>query len=233
MSQQELARSSVEAFLADVATASPAPAGMGVSALSGALAAALVRLVANLTAGRSGYEPLTEEMERIIERVKALELQLLTCMDQELAAINKLTEALSLPKGTGDERDEQSVIRRDLVRISARSYALIPLQIGQVGMEVAQLAESVVRYGNQELLADAGTAAMLACAMVKSAALHVQVNAKGFDDEWAIEARQRVAAWLTRLPGIENELWRYLLAQVGCNHLELRSSDVGNAGYDA
>lgn len=215
MSRESLAQNPVKELLADVAKGSLAPGGMGMAALAGSTAAALVGLVGQLTAGKQGYEPMTEEMERAIERAKLLEEQLLTCMDQEVEAFNKLVESMSLPRGSGDERDEQTIIRRDLIRISARGYAQVPLQIGQIGLEVLSLAESVIRYGNREVVADGGTGFLLAIAAVKAAALHVLINLKGQEDDWAVEAREKVTRWLEALPAVETEMWALLLNQVG------------------
>ena len=187
-----LASLPVRDLLEDVATGSMAPGGMSMAALSGATAAALAGLVGHLTAGKPGYEPMTEEMERLIERARVLHDQVLTSMDQEVAAFNKLVESMGLPRGSGDERDEQSIIRRDLIAIALRGYTQVPLQIGSIGMELVQLCETVIRYGNREVLADSGTGLLAALAAVKSASLHVLINLRGHEDEWATEAREKV-----------------------------------------
>jgi formiminotetrahydrofolate cyclodeaminase len=214
VSRESLGATPVKSLLADVSAGSLAPGGISMAALAGGMAAALVGLVARLTAGKPGYEPMTEEMERLLERAKVLEEQVLGFMDQEVEAFNKLIESAALPRGAGDH-DEQTVIRRDMMRISARGYTQVPLQIGQIATELLQLAESVVRYGNREVVADAGAALLMAVASAKAASLHVLINLQGQDDEWAVEARERVGKWLDALPGIERELWAHLLVQVG------------------
>ncbi len=214
VSRDLLGAMTVKGLLADVSAGSLAPGGIGMAALAGGMSAALVSLVGRLTAGKPGYEPMTEEMERLLERARVLEEQLMTAMDQEVEAFNKLIESAALPRGTGDH-DEQTIIRRDMMRISARGYTQVPLQVGQIGMELLPIAESVVRYGNREVVADAGTALLMAIASVKAAALQVLINLKGQEDEWAVEARERVDKWLEAIPAIEQELWAHLLLQVG------------------
>lgn len=214
MSRESLGAMTVKALLADVSAGSLAPGGIGMAALAGSMSAALVGLVGRLTAGKPGYEPMTEEMERLLDRARVLEEQLLNALDQEVEAFNRLVESAALPRGAGDH-DEQTIIRRDMMRISARGYTQVPLQVGQIGMELLPIAESIIRYGNREVVADAGTALLMAIASVKAASLQVLINLKGQDDEWAVEARERVEKWLEALPGIERELWTHLLAQVG------------------
>lgn len=214
VSRDPLGSSTVKGLLADVSAGSLAPGGTSMAALAGGMAAALIGLVGRLTAGKPGYEPMTEEMERVLERAKVLEEQVLTFMDQEVVAFNKLVESAALPRGHS-EHDEQTIIRRDLMRISARGYTQVPLQVGQIGVELLQLAEAVVRYGNREVAADAGAAMLLSVASVKAAALHVLINLQGQEDAWADEVRERVGKWLENLPATERELWAHLLIQVG------------------
>jgi formiminotetrahydrofolate cyclodeaminase len=73
-----------------------------------------------------------------------------------------------------------------------------------------------VRYGNKEILADAGTALLAAIAAVKAASLQVLINLRGQEaDEFVAEARDKVAAWLEGLPALEAELWDLLQKQIG------------------
>lgn len=215
MSRSDLGQSPLRTLLADVAGGNLAPGGIGMAALGGSAGAALIALVGRLTAGKPGYEPMTEEMERLIERARFLEDQLQTYMDQEVEAFNQLVESMSLPRGSGDDRDEQTIIRRDCIRIAARGYTQVPLQIGVIGMELVGLAETAIRYGNREVLADGGTGFLLCVASVKSGCLQVLINLKGQEDDWAVEAREKVDRWLTALPAIEAELWAVLLQGVG------------------
>lgn len=205
----------VKDLLDDVARGNLAPGGIGMAALAGGISAAVVALVGHLTAGKPGYEPMTEEMERLTERAKVLIDQVLTCLDQEVAAFNKLVESMALPRGSGDERDEQTIIRRDCIRIAARGYAQVPLQVGQIAMEAVQLAETAIRYGNREILADSGTALLTGIAATRAASLHVLINLQGQEpDEWVAEAREKVTKWLDALEPLEKELWSLLLQQI-------------------
>lgn len=211
MSRETLGALPVNGLLESVAKGNLAPGGIGMAALTGALAASLVSLVGSLTAGKPGYEPMTEEMERLLERARVLEEQLLSCMDQEVEAFNQLARSMGLPRGSGEEQS----IRRDCIRIAVRGYSQVPLQIGQIGLEVLDLTEKAVRYGNREVVADAGVGFLAAQTTVKAAALEVLINLRGHDDEWVEPAREKVQKWLETVAAMEAELWPHLLAQVG------------------
>lgn len=210
MSRDTLGTQPIADLLEDVATGSLAPGGISMAALAGAIATSLVGLVGRLTAGKPGYEPLTEEMERATERAQVLQEQLLGAMDQEVEAFNQLVQSAGLPRGS----DEEAAIRRDCLRIAVRGYTQVPLQIGQLSLEIVKLAESAVRYGNREVVADGGVAFLAATAAVKGAALHVLLNARGTDEEWAVSAREKAHKWLTEIQDLEADLWRHLLNQV-------------------
>ena len=60
----------VNDFLQELSSASPAPGGGSVSALSVAMAASLTEMVANLTLGRKKYAEVSDEMTEM----KALSL---------------------------------------------------------------------------------------------------------------------------------------------------------------
>lgn len=210
MSRESLSTQPVVGLLDDVAKGNMAPGGISLAALSGAIATALISLVGRLTAGKPGYEPLTEEMERTIERAQVLQEQLLGSMDQEVEAFNQLIGSSALPRHS----DEEAAIRRDCLRIAVRGYTQVPLNIGQLGLEIVKLAESVVRYGNREVVADGGVVFLAALAAVKGAALQVLINARGSDEEWATQARDKAHKWLNECQAIEAELWPHLLNQV-------------------
>ncbi|MEB3330438.1 MAG: cyclodeaminase/cyclohydrolase family protein [Candidatus Sericytochromatia bacterium] len=214
MIRDPLALTPVKTLLADVAAGGPTPGGIGLAAVTASQAAALVSLVARQTAGKPGYEPMTEEMERLQERARALAEQVLVFLDQEVEAFNQLLESVALPKGA-TEHDEQSTIRRDLMRNAARSYVQVPFQIHQIAMELVPMAESVARYGNRQLVADGGTALMLAIAAVRSAGLQVLLNLQGQEeDEWGASTREKVERSFTEVDGLEGDLWPQLLTRV-------------------
>lgn len=211
MSRDTFGALPIDGLLESVAKGNLAPGGISMAALSGAMATSLVGLVGRLTAGKPGYEPRTEEMERLLERARVLEEQLLSCMDQEVEAFNQLARSMGLPKGSSEEQ----AIRRDCIRIAVRGYSQVPLQVGQIGLEVLDLAEKAVRYGNREVVADAGVGFLAALTAVRGAALELSINLRGHEDDWVDAAREKVRKWLETAQALEAELWPHLLQQVG------------------
>ena len=61
-----LTQSSVEKFLDDLASLDPTPGGGAAAAIMGAMGAALVSMVCNVTIGKKGYESVEPEMRAVL-----------------------------------------------------------------------------------------------------------------------------------------------------------------------
>src|SRR5258708_7414525 len=77
---------SVHSFLEEVASGSPAPGGGSVSALAGALAAALAAMVGRLTIGKKKYIAVEDHMKSIVEAADLVRQQLVAAVDEDSAA---------------------------------------------------------------------------------------------------------------------------------------------------
>ena len=73
----------VAGFIDELASDSPAPGGGSVSALNGAIAAALTSMVGNLTIGKKKYADVEEEMREIVSRVSEIQKELLEAVDKD------------------------------------------------------------------------------------------------------------------------------------------------------
>ena len=94
---------SIEEFAERLGSAAPTPGGGAAAALASALGASLIMMVANLTAGRSGYEEFEELSKSALENAKELKDRLLDGMDRDSEAFGKLMAAYGMPKG--EERE--------------------------------------------------------------------------------------------------------------------------------
>lgn len=191
-------------LLGELAAPHPVPGGMGASAVLGGLAAALAAFVGRLTVGKPGYEPVSEEMERLVDRASALQAQLLALHDQEATAFNQVASAAALPR----QAPVEAQLRKDCLRLAARALTQVPLTVGHLACEALGIIETLMRYGNQELLADAGTALAASGAAIRAARWHVLANAPAGagDDAWLAESRDKAESWLLSLALIESEL---------------------------
>ncbi|MBR5076129.1 MAG: glutamate formimidoyltransferase, partial [Bacteroidales bacterium] len=98
--RERLARMRVKDFIAETAAESPAPGGGSVSAVMGALGAALATMVANLSAHKRGWDDRWKEFSDVAEKGQALVAELTALIDEDTAAFNRIMDALGLPKNT-------------------------------------------------------------------------------------------------------------------------------------
>lgn len=162
-------------FLADLASDSPAPGGGSVAALSGALAAGLTSMVANLTIGKPKYVDAEADMRSVLARSEALRLELARLIEEDKQAFNRVMAAMKLPKETAEDQAKRSAALQSAL-VDAAS---IPLEVMGKCVEVIALARVAAEKGNRNVVSDAGVAALMARAGAHAARLNVVINLPG------------------------------------------------------
>lgn len=162
--------------LADLtASEAPAPGGGSISAYMGALAAALGTMVANLSAHKAGWDDRWKEFSDLADSGRRIQDELIALVDEDTEAFNSIMAALSMPKGTDEER-----AARDEALEQATLYATeVPLRTAKAAFATFDLLTAVAEQGNPNSVSDAGVGALAAEAAVAGAVLNVRINAAG------------------------------------------------------
>jgi formiminotetrahydrofolate cyclodeaminase len=153
-------------LLEDVAAATPAPGGGSSAALTCALAAGLVEMVAAITLRRGG--DAAAGLQRLRERAGALRGQAGELAQLELDAYAPVLEA--------SRRPADDPTRELQVDAALSDAAESPLAIARAAAEVAELAAEAVRLGPEPLRGDAIAGVLLAEAAVAAAGQLVAIN---------------------------------------------------------
>ena len=166
----------VRGFLDQLAARTPTPGGGGAAAVTGAMAAGLVAMAARFSARQ------LPEAGDLASRADELRRRVADLADLDAQAYTAVLEALRLPREAGQRRE------------ALLGAALVPLEIAEIGAEVAQLAARVAEAGNPNLRGDAVTGAVLAAASARSAACLVDINVDlgGLDPELSRRAARAV-----------------------------------------
>ena len=174
--------------------------------MEAAFAASLVAKAARKTLGREGFEPMTEEMQRIITRAESLSDGLQEAIDQDAIAANRLSHAYALPQTSAEEQ----AVRRDCIALALTNQAKNPLSLAQSSREVLALAESVLRYGHPQstssafLAARSAASATMACALFALAksrevpAIAAEVEGKAtllWNEAWSLDKELTQLCW--------------------------------------
>ena len=173
----------VGGFLGTVASDAPTPGGGSVSGMAGAAGAALIGMVARLTAGKKGYEAVDERMREIVSQVDDAREALLALADRDAAAFQGVMAAFKLPKDT----DERKAARSEAIQRATADAAAAPLEVARRSTALMPLAVEAIRDGNPNAASDGATAAAVLHASVVGALANVEINVASLKD--ADEAR--------------------------------------------
>jgi methenyltetrahydrofolate cyclohydrolase len=171
-------RRTLASFIDELASSSPAPGGGSVAALSGALGAALISMVCNLTIGKKKYAGVEEDVKKVLAQSEALRKQFLDLSDKDTVAFNKVMEAFGLPKDT----EPQKALRAAAVREATKEATLIPLEVMKHCIDALALAQEVAAKGNINSVSDAGVSGLMLHAACQGAALNVRINLNSLGD---------------------------------------------------
>ena len=173
----------VKGFADETSRESPAPGGGTISAYMGALGAALGTMVANLSSHKAGWDDRWEEFSTWAERGQAIQAELMTLVDEDTEAFNRIMAAFGLPKGT----DEEKAARTAAIQEATLFATEVPLHTMQASIKVFELCRAMAEEGNPNSVSDAGVGVLAARAAVLGAGLNVKINAGGLKDRAAAD----------------------------------------------
>ena len=174
-----LTQMTVEGFTRETASESAAPGGGSVSACMGAFAAALSTMVANLSAHKRGWDARWKEFSDVAEQGQRLVDELLSLIDEDTAAFNRIMACFAMPKGT----DEEKAARSKAIEEATLYAAEVPLRTMEATLKALPLALQMAQSGNPASASDAGVAALAAVAGIRGARLNVRINAASLKDQ--------------------------------------------------
>lgn len=175
----------IQQFLDELASSAPTPGGGGAAAIMGAMGAALVSMVCNLTLGKKNYEQVQEEMRDTLAKSEALRSRLTAMIQDDAQVFDQVMGAYGLPK----ETDEQKTTRSAAIQSALKLATDVPLECARACAEVVKLSRVVAEKGNKNVVSDAGVAVMAGYAGLKSAALNVYINVGAIKDEGFVDTR--------------------------------------------
>ena len=169
----------VTSFLDELASNAPAPGGGSVAALSGALGAALVSMVCNLTLGKKGYEDVQDDINGLLAQSEALRGELAGLLEEDVTAYTTYSQATKMPRST----EEEKAARASAMQAALKNATAVPMRIAEAAVKVMDLCMPTAEKGNRWAVSDAGVAVLMAEAALRSAALNVLINLGSIKDE--------------------------------------------------
>jgi formiminotetrahydrofolate cyclodeaminase len=175
----KLTQQTVTDFLDALASNAPAPGGGSVAALSGALGAALVSMVCNLTLGKKKYAAVQDDIAALVAQSEALRHRLTDLLEADVEVYTGVSAAYKMPRKAPEEKAARSAAIQEALKAAAQ----VPLDVAAACVEVLELCTQTAEQGNLNAVSDAGVAALMAEAGLRSAALNVIINVNAIKDE--------------------------------------------------
>jgi formiminotetrahydrofolate cyclodeaminase len=172
-------------FVDRLASPAPVPGGGSAAAVAASLGAALVAMVASLSAGREKHAQHADNIADAQIAGQRLAHRLLELAEDDALAYGRFAAARRQPRDTEAVR----VARDAAIAAAARGAAEVPLEILRACLEVAATAERLAGRSNPNASSDLGVAALLADAGAQAAAANVIENLPSVPEpDWADEA---------------------------------------------
>jgi formiminotetrahydrofolate cyclodeaminase len=175
----------VEPFLDALASNKATPGGGSAAAILGAMGAALVSMICNLTIGKKKYAEVESELKDVLAKAEALRHRLTGMIEDDVKAFDAVMAAYGMAK----ETDADKAARDKAIQAALKQATEVPMRCCQAAREVIDLAAIASDKGNLNVISDAGVGVLAAYAALRSAALNVFTNARMITDKTFAEAR--------------------------------------------
>jgi formiminotetrahydrofolate cyclodeaminase len=175
----------IEPFLDQLVSSAATPGGGSAAAIIGAMGAALVGMVCNLTIGKKKYADVEGEMKDVLAKTEALRMQLTGMIQDDVKAFDAVMGAYGMPK----ETDADKAARDKAIQAALKLATDVPLACARAAREVIDLAAIASDKGNLNVISDAGVGVLAGYAALRSAALNVFTNARMITDKTFAEAK--------------------------------------------
>jgi formiminotetrahydrofolate cyclodeaminase len=172
------AQKTIEEFLNDLSSSNSIPGGGSAAALSGALNAAVISFIANLTIGKEKYAKVETEAQEILVESEELKKEMLLMIDKDSKILGDILDSYKV----GNQKKVKSVCR-DAVEFS--------LDMTKKAIRLMRLSLEISEIGNRMLASDFEVAAYIGDAAVGSAIANIKINLKSLDDQEYIEHTQK------------------------------------------
>ncbi len=172
-------------FQSALASSDPTPGGGSAAAVALGQAAALAKMVADLTLGNDKYSDgwtISDSVNTIATSLLEEGLELAQLDSQ---AFDAVVSGFKLPKSTEQEKE----IRREEIRTSMLGAAKVPYDTACHALDLLKLLPDLAMLGNENAVSDVGVASLLASAALKGAIFNIEINLNSLPESYGIEMR--------------------------------------------
>jgi hypothetical protein len=130
----------------------------------GAIGAALVSMVCNLTIGKAKYGDAEEELKAVLVRAEELRRELTELSEEDVQWFGAVMRAYGMPRQT----EEESAARVQAIQTALKQATQVPLRCCRACSEIIDLSAVIAEKGNRNVVSDVGIAVLAAHAALRS-----------------------------------------------------------------
>lgn len=198
-------------FTEVLAGSSPVPGGGSVSALTGALGAALGNMVGSLTVGKKKYADVEDEIKSLMAEAEAVRSELLDLVQKDIDIFEPLSGLYGMKADTAEEKAEKD----KLMEKALNDACMVPINIMESCGRAIELAAEFAEKGSRLAVSDAGASAILCKSALQAASLNVYINTNSMKDrERAKELNERCTLLLKKYTALGDEVFSYVEARL-------------------
>ena len=177
------------------ASSDPTPGGGSAAALSGALGASLLAMVAGLPKTKNNTAEERAALDAARERLLQLQSTLLSLVDRDADAYDRVVAAYKLPKAT----DEEKEARKQAVQAALKYATEVPIETFSACGDAIESGRVVAHAGNPSASSDIAVGVQTLMTAISGALMNVQTNLGSVKDDDFV--RETVATIRRRLEG--------------------------------
>lgn len=193
-------------FLAELASANPVPGGGSAAACTGAIAAALSSMTANLTIGKEKFAAHEQEVKKLLREAETIRVKMFQLINDDSAVFSTFMKCYKMPKNTQEEKDARAAA----IQAAARQAVEVPLEIGRVAVDILHIASRLVVIGNPNVITDGACSGILAESALHCSAYNVRINLRLIkDEEYTAQIEQELAGMQQEAEELEQKLLQF------------------------
>src|SRR5918912_1366091 len=132
---------SVQTFLDQLASRESTPGGGSAAAIMGAMGAALVSMVCNLTIGKKNYAAVEGDLKEVLQESEELRQRLTGMVSDDVRVFNQVMSAYGMSRDT----EEQKSARGAAIQAALKDATEVPLACAKACAEVIDLYEAAAQ----------------------------------------------------------------------------------------
>ncbi|WP_446897757.1 cyclodeaminase/cyclohydrolase family protein [Clostridium sp. LBM24168] len=176
-------------FVEELSSKKAVPGGGGAAAMDGAMGAALLSMVCNLTLGKKKYEEYAEKLTSVLDSAGKLTEEFLKMVDEDAENFMPLSKAYGLPCCN----EEEKIKKEEILDRCLKSACTVPVKVIKRCYDTIILHSSVVDSCSELVLSDIGVGVQCLKAAISSAYLNVIINIKFIKDkDYVIKVKDEV-----------------------------------------